>query len=220
MGDSFPKRFFKLFLILIPTLIISLFSCNSNTPRVSNSKIYVVLDYLSKDSLPEVRLNIFCESLTDPRLLEKMEVEALAEGYKWSASDIIKIENPNNFYAGYSNFVMPENLNFPKGTYNAKFIAYNGEEAPFSVYLNYREELCSLNSKNLERACQNEDISKNLAIYNEEGVMQYYGSIPENLYEEDGFLSNYQKNFYYREIWTLNSYNQIILLPKVVIEEK
>lgn len=218
MNDSFPKNKNFLFIILFLSILVSLFSCNQNIPQISNSNIYLIVDYSDKVSLPKTRLNIFSECLTDPRLLSKLEVDSVSEGFNWTVNNIYKIQNGNNMYAGYGNFVMPENMNFPKGLYNAKFVAYNGEEAPFSVHLNYKEELCSVNYNNLEAIYKSENLTKMLAVYNEKGILQYYGDMPEDLYGDNGFLSNYKKDFYFREIWKLYDYNQIIILPKIIIE--
>jgi len=209
---------------VLSVLIFALFSivslsCSQNLPEVKNVNSCAIFDFASENSKPSVRYSFFVESISDARRAEQIEIQSKKNGYIWKCDDLIKIANSKRQWAGYSNFVVPEGITPPDGTFLIKYISADGEEAETSTFLSYDVKFLDLTAAEIPDLVKEKNGRNNIAVFNRDNKILYYGERTKDYKDEAAILRKYREAYYYRDVWITGSNSVMCLLPKTLIRK-
>lgn len=216
------KRFIKLIIssILLITSVLYFSSCSQNTPEINNINYSIVFDYSDEDSLPESRLCIFAETNSDVRRTEQIIVESLETGYIWNINDIINTEYENIQWCGNTNLVVPANKMIPKGKYRITLINADEKQTDIVMNINYDEEFYNLKSDDVENEMVKINGNRRTAIYDQDGVLIYYGDRTEDLQTTRDIWNQFREADCYNDIWSTPGQFLICIMPSVQIQSE
>lgn len=207
------KSFFSLF--LINCFLGLILSCSQNLPEINSINSTVIFDYENENTAPVIKLSVFTDLESDARRSEKLTVICKSTGYKWECNKPFVFKNGKKNYSGYTDFVMPENKVFQEGQYSLEYEDAAGEvkTSSFSVYFN--KEIPDLKASEIEDFMKNHNGGHNLAVYNKDDVLIFYGSVTDDITSEEMIWKRFGSGQSARYVWTLNGTRVMVLLPKI-----
>lgn len=211
-------------LILLFSVIISILflSCSQNAPELSLGNYSVIFDYPEKNCYPNSRLSLFVEAQSDIRRFDKIQVKSLETEYVWIIDDIAKVEFNNQQWAGTTNLVVPETEIIPTGSY--EIIFFNADEKSEKIYItiNYNPVYYETETENVSKTISKERGINNIAIYDENFILIYYGERTEQLSTKRGIWNLFRNAAYFQDIWCTNGNFVMCIMPieELVSEEE
>lgn len=203
-------------IILLSAVLIGSFSflsCSNNAPDISNAKLSLVFDYKSREALPQARLSLFVESLSNPRRFDSITVSASQNDFFWEANDLIIAADAENTYCGITNLVMPQNQEFPAGDYTIVFHQADEQEKEIKRYINYDKAIYKTKADDIPALMQKLSATKMLTVYDEEKKILYYGPRTVELRDARGIWNNYRDAREFGESWITPNGNIICNMP-------
>lgn len=194
-------------------------SCSQNLPELKSVNSAAIFDFATENSKPVVRYSFYVESTSDARRAEQIEVQSKKNGYIWKCDDLVKIANSKRQWAGYSNFVVPEGVTPPDGTFLIKYISADGEEAETSTFLSYDVKFVNITAAEVPEFAKEKNGRNNIAVFNRDNKILYYGEKTKDFKDEASILRKYREAYYYRDIWITGSNSVMCLLPKTLLRK-
>ena len=210
MGKSFFKAL-HLSSILLSILLMA--SCTQVVPEVKYSTLSVVFDYKDEKTLPSARLCVFVETVSDARRYESINVKAVQNGFAWDVNDVFKIKSYDKMYAGNTSLLVPEGEKIPTGLYDIVFYNADLEKVETQTSLNYDSEFYECKSGDIPEMMRKRGGRKNIAIYDKEGKMLYYGERTDKLDDTRKIWNKYRNAASFNEVWKLPNNSVICIMP-------
>lgn len=202
----------------IITLFVAAFtalfiSCSQNTPELDSKDYSVVFDYTSEETPPSARLSIFASSSSDVRRYQRIKIVSVETGYIWDTQFLSKLEADGMQWAGCTNLVAPEGEKLPSGSYDITY--YNADEKEFSISIdvNYDTELYEVLLPALPEFMYKRQGIENLAVYDKEHSLIYFGERSELRTTRD-IWNSYREAETYQVIWYTPKGNVICVTPE------
>jgi hypothetical protein len=195
------KSFFKALLlssILLSILFIA--SCTQVVPEVKYSSLSVVFEYKDEKTLPSARLCVFVETVSDARRYESINVKSAQNGFTWDVNDVFKIKSYDRMYAGNTSLLVPEGEKIPTGLYDVVFYNADLEKVETQTNLNYDSEFYECKSGDIPEMMRKRGGRKNIAIYDKEGKMLYYGERTDKLDDTRKIWNKYRNAASFNEV--------------------
>lgn len=208
------KSFFKVLLfssILLSILFMA--SCTQVVPEVKYSSLSVVFDYKDEKTLPSARLCVFVETVSDARRYESINVKSAQNGFTWDVNDVFKIKSYDRMYAGNTSLLVPEGEKIPTGLYDVVFYNADLEKVETQTNLNYDSEFYDCKSGDIPEMMRKRGGRKNIAIYDKEGKMLYYGERTDKLDDTRKIWNKYRNAASFNEVWKLPNNSVICVMP-------
>ena len=210
MGKSFFKA---LHLSSIFLSVLFMVSCTQVVPEVKYSSLSVVFDYKDEKTLPSARLCVFVETVSDARRYESINVKCVQNGFTWDVNDVFKIKSYDRMYAGNTSLLVPEGEKIPTGLYDIVFYNADLEKVESQTTLNYDSEFYECKSGDIPEMMRKRGGRKNIAIYDKEGKMLYYGERTDKLDDTRKIWNKYRNAASFNEVWKLPNNSVICVMP-------
>ena len=210
MGKSFFKA---LHLSSILLSLVLMASCTQVVPEVKYSSLSVVFEYKNEKSLPTARLCVFAETVSDARRYESINVKSVQNGFSWDVTDVYKIKSYDRMYAGTTSLVVPEGEKIPTGPYEIVFYNADLEKVETQSSLNYDLDFYESKSGDIPEMMRKRGGRKNIAIYDKEGKMLYYGERTDKLDDTRKIWNKYRNAASFNEVWKLPNNSVICVMP-------
>ena len=210
MGKSFFKA---LHLSSILLSVLCMASCTQVVPEVKYSSLSVVFDYKDEKTLPSARLCVFVETVSDARRYESINVKCVQNGFTWDVNDVFKIKSYDRMYAGNTSLLVPEGEKIPTGLYDIVFYNADLEKVESQTTLNYDSEFYECKSGDIPEMMRKRGGRKNIAIYDKEGKMLYYGERTDKLDDTRKIWNKYRNAASFNEVWKLPNNSVICVMP-------
>ncbi len=210
MGKSFFKA---LHLSSILLYVLFMASCTQVVPEVKYSSLSVVFDYKDEKTLPSARLCVFVETVSDARRYESINVKCVQNGFTWDVNDVFKIKSYDRMYAGNTSLLVPEGEKIPTGLYDIVFYNADLEKVESQTTLNYDSEFYECKSGDIPEMMRKRGGRKNIAIYDKEGKMLYYGERTDKLDDTRKIWNKYRNAASFNEVWKLPNNSVICVMP-------
>lgn len=210
MGKSFFKA------LLLSSILLSILlmaSCTQVVPEVKYSSLSVVFDYKDEKTLPSARLCVFVETVSDARRYESINVKSAQNGFTWDVNDVFKIKSYDRMYAGNTSLLVPEGEKIPTGLYDVVFYNADLEKVETQTNLNYDSEFYDCKSGDIPEMMRKRGGRKNIAIYDKEGKMLYYGERTDKLDDTRKIWNKYRNAASFNEVWKLPNNSVICIMP-------
>lgn len=210
MGKSFFKA------LLLSSILLSILlmaSCTQVVPEVKYSSLSVVFDYKDEKTLPSARLCVFIETVSDARRYESINVKSAQNGFTWDVNDVFKIKSYDRMYAGNTSLLVPEGEKIPTGLYDVVFYNADLEKVETQTSLNYDSEFYECKSGDIPEMMRKRGGRKNIAIYDKEGKMLYYGERTDKLDDTRKIWNKYRNAASFNEVWKLPNNSVICVMP-------
>ena len=211
----FSKHFLPFLFI---AFVLEICSCSNNVPELGNSRLSVVFDYNSYDDLPNARLSIFVESVSNPRRFDTITVTSDQNEYVWEANDLVLAADSEKTYCGVTNFVMPANQKIPSGEYTILFRQADDEQTEIKRILSYDKSLYETKGSDVSKVMKKFYSTRMLTVYDANKKIIYYGPRTSELLDSRGIWNNYREAAEYQESWINQSGTIICNLPMEKVE--
>jgi hypothetical protein len=188
-------------------------SCTQVVPEVKYSSLSVVFDYKDEKTLPSARLCVFVETVSDARRYESINVKCVQNGFTWDVNDVFKIKSYDRMYAGNTSLLVPEGEKIPTGLYDIVFYNADLEKVESQTTLNYDSEFYECKSGDIPEMMRKRGGRKNIAIYDKEGKMLYYGERTDKLDDTRKIWNKYRNAASFNEVWKLPNNSVICVMP-------
>ena len=188
-------------------------SCTQVVPEVKYSSLSVVFDYKDEKTLPSARLCVFVETVSDARRYESINVKCVQNGFTWDVNDVFKIKSYDRMYAGNTTLLVPEGEKIPTGLYDIGFYNADLEKVESQTTLNYDSEFYECKSGDIPEMMRKRGGRKNIAIYDKEGKMLYYGERTDKLDDTRKIWNKYRNAASFNEVWKLPNNSVICIMP-------
>ena len=188
-------------------------SCTQVVPEVKYSSLSVVFDYKDEKTLPSARLCVFVETVSDARRYESINVKCVQNGFTWDVNDVFKIKSYDRMYAGNTSLLVPEGEKIPTGLYDVVFYNADLEKVETQTNLNYDSEFYECKSGDIPEMMRKRGGRKNIAIYDKEGKMLYYGERTDKLDDTRKIWNKYRNAASFNEVWKLPNNSVICIMP-------
>ena len=162
------KAFFSLIVLISACFMLS---CTQNLPEIRYSNLTVIFDYKDNDSLPDSRLSIFVESLSDVRRYESMNVVNNENGFTWDVSPLIRIRSAEKMYAGNTNLKVPSGEMIPTGEYKIVYSNADLEHIESKVKLEYDPVFYETKASDIPDLMLSKKAMKYISIYDKSDKM-------------------------------------------------
>ena len=217
MGKISSKSF-HLFSVSLASVIMCIFmlfsvSCTQVVPEVKYSNLSVVFEYKNENALPTARLCVFVESISDARRFENINIKAVENGFTWDVSDVVKIKSYDRMYAGNTTLIVPDGEKIPTGEYNITFYNADAEKVESKTVLTYDSEFYDSKSGDIPEMMRKRGGKKNIAIYDKEGKLIYYGERTDKLDDTRKIWNKYRNAGSFNEVWKLPNNSVICVMP-------
>ena len=205
-------RYFCGFILLIS--VIFCISCSDSEPKVVASSSYVIFDYPDNLSNPSVRLAVFLETSSDVHRAQKFTLTSRETSFQWLCDEPVIFSNEKRKWAGYTDFVTPEDISLPGGFYDIQYVDSQDRTYNTVVSVNYQEQFEKSTVDELDSLI-NGKFKENVALYDGENSVLYYGDMKDSWKTEKRIFQAYPAASYYRKCLVLSFSNSILLLPPV-----
>lgn len=206
------RNFFTVFLSVFSLCMF--FSCSQVNPDVTTVNYSVIYDYPDTDSFPEIRLGLFADLQSDAHRAETITAVCKSNGYRWEVSNPLKIENSKKKYAGYTNFVMPENELFPSGSYTLIYRDASGKENTIDFSLVYDRDFSELKVPDAIPLLEKQGTCY-FAVYDGNGILTAYAMRESEDQDAEYIWRRYPGAQTMRPVWTTSGGNTMCILPPV-----
>lgn len=200
-------------------LVILFASCSQVAPDVLAATSTMIYEYDDEESLPQERLCVFVEASSDTRRCDTLEVICHSNDYHWSTDEIVLYEKGQKYWAGYTNFVMPEQESFSEGLYTVIYTDAAENEQSEKFYVSKNRSIEEMKSQALLDVIKDYGFAQNWAVYDEDDKLVFYGPRKENLYTIENVWKKYQNASYVRSVFVKTDKTIIVLLPKTNREQ-
>ena len=212
-SPSFTKKSFFSFFIVFLVLSALFCSCSNNAPQIANAKLSIIFDYDSYEELPEARLSVFVEAISNPRRFESIYVSSNKNELVWESSNLIMAENKETKYCGITNMVMPQKEEIPSGEYTISYRQADEEEKEIKAYLNYNKELYKTVGEQAAEIMKKNAASRMLIVYDQEKNIIYYGPRSQDFSTARGIWNTYPQAAEFQESWVSSNGSLICNMP-------
>jgi len=195
----------KLFLLCLFLFSLFISACSNNAPNLRDLRVSLIFDYENKESLPQARMGIFVEAVSNPRRFGTLTVQSKNKDFVWETNKLLFANNSEQNYLGAVNFVMPQQEEFPLGEYNLSFVQEDEEKKDIKTYFSYDkafykakpQEAVELMKKNMGR--------RMLKIYGEEKLVLYYGEWTSEFTDARSIWNQYRDAKEFQETWVCST---------------
>jgi len=208
----------KIFFLLL--LSILFFSCSQNLPELNSVTGSVVFDFEDQEAEPEMRLGVYVDVSSDAHRADLIKIYCLQNDFEWECNKPEKIASGKKQYAGYSNFVMPGKDIFPQGKYTVYYYDANGNEESAVMNISYSAEILQKNASSTEEFLKSQNANENLAVYDKESVLIFFGKKSDEHKELENIWRMYPAADFIRIVWTRNNGKEICIFPAVYKDGK
>lgn len=200
--------------------VIYFAACSSSAPEVNNVIVSVVFEYDDFVNIPVKRMSVVVDSGSDIHRAQKLTVSCAENNYTWISENLIKFQNNKKTYAGYTDFVMPENKNIPQGKYKIVYENADNQTIEVDAKINYEESLAKLNAEKCEKKLKDKAAKLKIGIYDSENKLVYFGDKKNELSTKEGILKAYRTASYYRSVWSTQNDSILCIMPKEYLSEE
>ena len=208
------KEFFSLFLLIAACFFLS---CTQNLPEIRYSNMTVIFDYLDNDSLPDSRLSVFVESISDVRRYENINVVNNQNGFTWDVSQLVRVRSAEKMYAGNTNLKVPSGEKIPDGEYRIVYSNADLEQIASKFKLEYDSVFYETKASDIPDLMLQKKGIKYISIYDKSDKMIYYGERNSQLSDNRKIWNRYSNASYFHEIWILPDKSVICVMPKQLV---
>lgn len=195
------------------------YGCSDASLEIGETRGSLVCEYNDEVSIPNVRLSVFSEVYSDVRRIDYFKIKNLKENFTWDSSSPIIFSASSRKWVGYTNFVIPDNTNFPDGIYFATCIDSQGNKIDGSFNLSYPYDLLKMNCKSAEKLL-GKRISNFLLIYNSNNEVVYHGERKRNWRDDESIFKSNNNYAKYRRCITNYDESIVLLMPFIYKQNK
>lgn len=189
-------------------------ACSDSDPELTGSIGYVILDYASENVTPSSRISVFAETQSDVHRVERLQLECIANKYKWICTEPLIFGNEKKQWAGYTDFYVPISENIKSGMYSLNYIDAQENVVSRTINLNYDSDFLTMTGEQASLA-EKKDFREEIAIYSETGTLLYYGMKKNNWRNDASIFSSSRGSFCYRLCYVSKVDSLVIILPPV-----
>lgn len=213
MSNCFNTVKTRFSLLLIVVFLFCFISCSQNVPDITYTNYSVIFTYQDNESTPEARLSVFLQNNSDVRRCERIKISSHNPQYVWETSNIKKISAGDYQWAGNVNFVVPKGEKIPDGMYEITYINADHEKCTTSLNLFYDKNIYDYTVPELLEKLNNKS-NINLAIFDENNVLLYFGEKTEDLLTKGDIFNTYPEASFYQDILLSYDKTVICILPE------
>lgn len=193
-------------------LLFSLFSCSDSDSRITGLVSNIVLDWSDWESMPSARLSVFAETSLDERAVHEIRAVHNQSGLEWQCRNPrIIAASKNTTWAGYTNFVAAQGESIPQGSYTLYYQDMAGLECQSSFSVSYPYDLLSSTAAAFRE--MRIDREENIALYDADGLLLYYGERKEGWTTNADIKKDYGVAEKIRVCYRLYSGNTVCMMP-------
>lgn len=215
---NFSLKNSLLTLFSISLLFTVFMSCSQNLPDVGPASSSIIFEYADEESLPQARLSVFVEAISDPHRFATLKIRSEENGYEWETDNLINIVEDDKTMSGYTNFVMPEGEKIPTGKYTAIYINADEEETEKEFYIDYNKKIYDLKSTEIPAFMRKSYSVNKISIYDDAEVLIFFGDRTQDFKTTRDIWNNYQNASYFNDIWYTSGNSIICILPKQIVK--
>lgn len=210
-----------IFFLLIAGFCFFVISCSQAVPEINQPDYSVIFDYTNEEELPASRLAVFMSSSSDVRRYETLRIKSADTGYVWTVTDIIRLSQDGQQWAGCNNLFPPENEKIPSGSYEITYINADQKEASFIVQVSYDDDFYDTLLAELPEEIRRKNGIEKIIIFDKEKKVLFFGPRPAELRTVRDIWNVYREADTYRVLWYTSNGRVICMEPerKVVPEE-
>lgn len=212
--NSAYKILFSLFVFLTALFLLS---CTQSLPEIRYSNLTVIFDYRDNDSLPDSRLSVFVESISDVRRYESINIVNNQNGFTWDVSQLIRVRSAEKMYAGNTNLKVPAGEMIPTGEYKIVYANADLEEVVSKGKLEYDSVFYETKASDIPDLMTQKKGLRYITIYDKSDKMIYYGERNAQLSDNRKIWNRYSNASYFHEIWILPDKSVICRMPKQMV---
>ncbi len=191
---------------------LTFISCSDTEPEVDDAEVFLVLDYSSTP--PVSRLAVFVEVESDVRLASGITVQNEETGFKWTCENPIRFDGKDKkSWAGSTSLSVPLGMSIPCGKYTLTYTDFAEREAEVEFYLDYPSELLEASSLSFPDILDSSAV-KNIALYNSDSSLLYFGEEKEEWVDSSSILSDFKSAKTLRVCYTIKESSVISLMPE------
>ena len=207
--------------LLIAVFCFFAFSCSQSAPEINQPDYSVIFDYTNEEELPASRLAVFMNSSSDVRRYETLRIKSVDTGYVWTVTDIIRLSQDEQKWAGCNNLFPPENERIPSGSYEITYINADQKEASFIVQVSYDAAFYDTLLADLPTEIRSKNGIEKIIIFDKEKKVLFFGPRPAELRTVRDIWNAYREADTYRVLWYTSNGRVICMEPerKVAPEE-
>lgn len=203
----------KTFLFSLTFLILILSGCSNTPAELKGASIGVIFDYANDTDFPTAHLSVFAESGHNVRRCKEINLNSKETDYSWNTDTLVKYQFNNKYFAGYTNFVMPEGEKIPAGKYDITYVELDGKTASFTGRLRYNSDFYNANVSNAEDIISASKFEKKLVVFDANQVLIYFGEINAEHKNNKNILNRYKGAETKRIVWVSNDKSVLCLMP-------
>ena len=210
------KKFYLLNIIFI-LFLATILGCSDSVPDVVSSKSSVIFTYDDYESKPNVRLAVFLEVSSDPRRVETISISSIKDNMKWLCEEPVVFSESNKKMVGYTNFVTPNDVKIPTGSYKVVYTDAQGRFIESFTYVSYPEDLMESNVSESEEFLGLRK-KEYIAIYNSNDEILYFGDRKKHWTEDSIIFAGNKDYVKFRRCINMIDDSVICLFPFVTKE--
>lgn len=214
--DFYIKKIFYFFSFL---LIVIFLGCSNSLTKIDNANATVVFEFENSENLPNSRLSVFISPSENVRRVEKISILFLENDYEWEINELLQFQTSSKYYAGYTNFVMPDGERFPHSDIKILYTEADEDESTCVIKLDYNSKFYDCNLEESLKIIKSEKYLEKISIYNENSTLIYFGDYTNELKSNENLLKIYKDAKFIRKIWCSQDNSVICILPIEEIEE-
>lgn len=203
-------------LVVLCFFLFFFLSCSDSVPEIAETNVSFVMDYKTKESLPEIRLSVFVQPTTDVGRVSHIDVRHVASGLLWRIDNPMVLNGSKKYMAG-SPFLMPPYYDgVPKGPYVLTYEDLAGRFVQTEFEVSYPQDFLSMQVPQIESFAQETAAPEKIAVYSGEkgtGVLLYYGERKEDWFSNEKIMEAYAKAMSIRTCYELQGEAVLCLLP-------
>ncbi len=205
---------FLLFLCTGFLLSLLIFSCADSEPSVSDVRACVVFDFSDFENPPRQSFAVSIRTKADVRRAARLSV-TLGD-LAWTVTPPEIFENSAGQMVCFTNFIPPEGVSLKKGFLSVEYCDLSGRTAQGFANLDFPEEITSSTAENSVKLlqAQNSKPLQNLALYDGEGQLLYFGKMKDSWIDDTEILREFRSAVKKRTVYQSMNPNVFILLPE------
>lgn len=189
-----------------------LFSCADSEAGILAVNASVVFDYKDGSSEPETSLSVFVQTEHEAQRADSIKVMRADEKISWTITEPVMIKNGDNEWAGYSVLLPAEGKAIENGEYRVVYTDAAGNEAEGLFTVSYKKEILSSNASSI-RASAGVSLSENVALFDKDMNMLFYGRAKSTWRTNPGILRDYSRAAYIRRVLSTSSGSLLFKQP-------
>ena len=194
------------------------FSCSDFSPAIVSVVPTVVFDYSDSDSNPKTHLSLFVALQKDAQRSEKLVVRKNGSDMEWTDFHPIIFKNGGKNYVCAKNIFPYYRNRIEPGDYSLTFSDAAGNEISSNFSVSFENALLKTKQNDVKSLLG--DFDENLAIYEEDGTLIFFGKRKNSWKKNADILSKYKTAFEKRLCYSKQNNSVLVMFaPEKIVKE-